>query len=123
MPKLITICILCIFFSSCATFNPDPWTKDQIIMQGVLSSLNIVDWGQTLDIADRPDEYREINPILGDHPDRGDVNIYFASTMILKVLVTHLLPTEYREYWLGGNIALSGYFVHHNHRIGLRVNF
>ena len=123
MLKLITTCIVCIFFSSCATFKPDTWTQDQIIMQGIVSGLNIIDWGQTLDISERPDEYREINPILGEHPDRGEVNRYFACSIALKILITHLLPSKYRDYWLGGNIAISWYLVDHNHRVGLRVNF
>lgn len=123
MSKLITVCIVCVFLSSCATFNPDPWTKDQVIMQGIVSSLNVIDWGQTLDITERHDEYYEINPMLGKHPDRGEVNRYFACSMVLKVLITHLLPSKYRAYWLGGNILISGYLVDHNYRVGLRVNF
>jgi len=92
--KHTTIILICLLCFGCAT---DPWTKEQVLLQGVMSSLNIIDWGQTLDIADKPNEYYETNPILGKHPDRGEVNRYFASTMMLKVLITHLLPFEYRK--------------------------
>jgi len=112
--------LTCLLFFGCAT---GPWTKEQALLQGVMSSLNIIDWGQTLDIADKPNEYYETNPILGKRPDRGEVNRYFASTMMLKVLITHLLPFEYRKYWLGLNIIVSGYCVQNNYRIGLRVNY
>jgi len=119
--KPATIILTCLLFFGCATC--DPWTKEQVLLQGTSLSLNVIDWGQTLDIVDRPDEYYETNPILGKYPDRGEVNRYFACSMALKVLITHLLPSEYRKYWLGGNILVSGYYVQNNYRIGLRVNY
>ena len=113
--------IVTFIFSGCA-YTPDKWTKKQIILQGTATALSVIDWGQTLDIVDRP-EYYEINPIIGKHPSRADVNRYFACSVILKVLITHILPSEYRKYWLGGNILISGYFVNNNYQIGLRVNY
>lgn len=117
--------LICLLFSGCASFDlrPDPWTRDQKIMQGTASLLNIIDWGQTLDIVDKPDQYYETNPYLGDHPSRGKVNRYFACSMAAKILTTHLLPSNLRKYWLGSNIMVSGYYVNNNYHIGLRVNF
>jgi len=114
------IILFCILLSGCAT---DPWTKNQVLLQGATSTLNVIDWGQTLDIADRPDKYYETNPILGEHPSRAEVNKYFACLMGTQILITHLLPSKYRKYWLSLNIAVSGYYVHNNYRIGLRVNY
>ena len=116
-----TIIILALLFAGCA-YTPDPWTKDQMLLQGVTSSLNIIDWGQTLDIVDNH-EYYETNPILGEYPTRAEVNRYFAYSLGLQLLITHLLPSRYRNYWLGCNIMVSGYYVQNNYRIGLRVNF
>lgn len=87
------------------------------------TTLNIIDWGQTLDIADKPDEFREVNPILGEHPSKGRVNTYFALASLAKLGITHILPSKYRKWWLGFNIAVSGYCVGNNYHIGARVNF
>ena len=121
--KTATIILACLLFTGCATLKTDPWTKEQIILQGVASGLNIIDWGQTLDIADKPEYYYEINPALGEHPSRAKVNRYFVCSIGLKILITHVLPTEYRNYWLGGNIMISGYLINHNYRVELRINF
>ena len=116
---------ICLLFSGCASLDirPDPWTKDQILLQGVATTLNVIDWGQTLDIAEKPNEYHEINPILGEHPSRAEVNRYMACSMTFRLLIAHMLPSKYRNYWLGASIMVSGYFVGRNYHIGLRANF
>ena len=116
-----TIIILALLLAGCA-YTPDPWTKDHMLLQGVASTLKVADWGQTLDIVDKP-EYWESNPILGKYPSRAEVNRYFAYSVGLQLLITHLLPSKYRNYWLCGNIMISGYYVQNNYRIGLRINF
>ena len=100
-----------------------PWTKNQVVLQGVAVGLKAVDWGQTLDVVDKSDTHYEKNPILGEYPTRAEVNRYFAYSMAGQLLITYLLPSKYRKYWLGLNIAISGYLVNHNYRLGLRVNF
>ena len=94
-----------------------------MLLQGVATTLNVIDWGQTLDIAEKPDEYSEINPILGKHPSRAEVNRYMACSMTLRLLIAHVLPSKYRNYWLGASIMVTGYLVGHNYHLGLRANF
>ena len=118
-PPLIILSVgIFIILTGCAT-----WTKEQVLLQGVASTLKIIDWGQTLDIADKPDRYEETNPILGKHPSRAEVNRYFGYSVGTQLLITHLLPSEWRKFWLGGWIGVSGYYVNHNYGVGLRVNF
>ena len=38
-------------------------------------------WGQALDLIERPG-YFEKNPLLGEHPSRAAVNMYFASIAV-----------------------------------------
>ena len=118
------------------------WTKTDTALQSVTVALMVVDWGQTLDIADskvtncypswdntasvKSTNYytaSEVNPILGEHPSRGSVNLYFASVIVGHTAVARLLPKPYRTFWqaiwIGGEITAVG----HNHTAGFRVKF
>ena len=119
-----TVLISCL--CSCAAlqnYKPDTWTQDQVILQTAAHALTVIDWGMTLDIASQPDKYWEINPVLGEHPSRSDVNRYFIASILSKTLITHLLPTKWRKYWLGLNIGVSGYLVNRNYGIDLKMDF
>ena len=119
--------LLVILLTGCATFDefnrPDPWTEDQVVLQGVATALGVMDWKQTLYVADHPDEYYEVNPIIGKHPDRSRVNAYFALVIPARILVTWLIPSEWRKYWLGSNMLISGYMVYNNYKVGIRVKW
>ena len=121
--KHTAIILAFLLFAGCAHYKPDPWTKNQVILQGVATGLKIIDFGQTLDIAKNPDEYYEINPIIGKHPSTSRVKKYFYASLITQPIITYLLPTDYREAWLGANIVISFYLVERNYGVGLRVNF
>jgi hypothetical protein len=79
------------------------WTTQDTVLQATMTALLVVDWGQTLWIADHTNNQKicgytydgqylcqkksdmyglppveEINPALGDHPSRGTVNAYFG---------------------------------------------
>lgn len=112
--------LVCLLLCGCAT---DPWTRNQKIMYGASLGLKAIDYGQTLDIASKPEEYDEINPMIGEHPSRGRVTSYFIGSTIVHTLISHVLPTKYRTTWLLSSIVVSAYLVNHNYSIGLRVNF
>ena len=91
-----------------------------------------MDWGHTRYIAENPDEYYEINPILGDHPDRRKVDIYMAASAIVHPLITGLLPKESeilglklkpRAIWQSVSIGLSAGLVMHNFNLGIQMEF
>lgn len=118
------IIILSILFIGLQANAADKWTKSEICLQVSSIGLQVIDWGMTLDIVDRKDEgYWEINPILGRHPSRGDVNIYFAISIASNMLVSHLLPSDWRKAWLSSRIIVSCYLIDRGHGIGLRLNF
>lgn len=119
----ISIFIIILFMTNQAIAF-DEWSKNEIGLQALSTGLQVVDWGMTLDIVDRGDEnYWEINPILGEHPDRGKVNTYFALSIVSNILIAHILPSDWRKVWLGGRIMVSGYLIDRNYGIGLRINF
>lgn len=108
------------------------WNKDEIIAEVFWEILHVVDWGQTRYIATHPDEYREINPILGNHPSKREVDIYMACNAILHPIIVGLLPrrTEIfgyefspRKIFQASSIMISGGLVAHNFSIGIGVEF
>jgi len=98
-------------------------SKGDLQREIAYSALHVADWGTTLDIVAHPDQYRELNPILGDHPTRGAVNTWMASTLAAHWAITYLMPERYRPIWQYVTIGLEGTVVAHNLSIGLHVNF
>jgi len=98
-------------------------TYSDVLLEAIFIGLVLVDWGQTLNIADNPQRYHEYNPILGRHPSRGEVNTYFALAIPLHTVVTYALPQKWRKYWLVGTIVPQAVCVGNNFAIGLRVSY
>ena len=101
----------------------DPWSRGDIAREVAWQGIHLIDWGQTLDIADNLDKYHEHNFWMGDHPSRGKVNLYMGLETILHPLVTHVLPKSCRPYWQWVTIGISGGLVINNYSIGLKVRF
>jgi hypothetical protein len=100
----------------------DKWSNQDIALETTWQMLHLIDWGTTLDIAGHPDRY-ELNPILGEHPDRGTIHAYMAAGALLHLAVTHLLPSEYRPWFQGITIGISGICVGKNLSAGLALRF
>jgi hypothetical protein len=102
----------------------DPWSRQDIALEGTFIFLHIVDWGQTRDISKNPDKYYEgINPFLGEHPSTERVDLWFVTTTLAHIVITNYLPSKYRPYFQGVTIGITGAAVIRNFSIGLSVNF
>ena len=111
------------------------WTGVEIGKEIAWEAIHLLDWGTTLDIADRPDEYREVGlarVFIGEHPSRGKVNIYMGIAAILHPIATHLLPRRAvtfgcewnpRAWFQNLTIIGSGACVANNFGVGLRLAF
>jgi len=100
------------------------WTPKDVARQLAFEGLLVLDWGQTLDISARPGEYREYNPVLGDHPSRGDVNRYFLTCALVQFAIAHYLGHgALRSAWQYSGIGLEAGVVANNRSIGLSVRF
>lgn len=64
-----------------------------VLLCAIVLVLLAADWRQTIVIIRNPDRWREINPLLGEHPGAGRANIYFASCFIAVVAGAYFLPT------------------------------
>lgn len=99
------------------------WTTENTIMEASFLVLNTIDWGQTLDIAKNPDKFIETNLILGKHPTKNEINLYFLTWSILHPIIMYHLPKDYREISQFISISLSGQTIIQNFNLGLRINF
>lgn len=87
---------------------------------GLALLMLVLDWKQTLVIARNPDKWREINPILGDHPSPLRVHVWFSFCAGCIVLFGVSSP-----YWIAtlGMLVVAACelgFVLHNYKMGLR---
>jgi len=98
------------------------WTTQDTILQSSFVCIALIDWGQTLEIVDN-ENYYETNTILGEHPGRSYVNIYFASFIVLHSVGSYIIPSEYRKYWQSFWIGFGLNNIRHNNAIGIKLNF
>ena len=115
--NILNILIL-LAITGCGHF--DKWTREDKILQGTQLFVQGIDWLQTREIVDDP-HYWETNPHIGEDPTTRDVDRYFIMSAGLGTLVTHILPQEYRKYWLMFRIGTSSAMVMHNYHIGIRI--
>ena len=137
--KLIVVAILCVLAVSFNCHAEEiksykPWSTTEIVQEVVWQGLHVVDWGQTRDIAQRPNEYYEKNTWLREHPSVDEVNQYMIITALLHLGISWALPNNLefkvfdysfnpRTIWQCITIVGTGSTVSHNHNIGLKINF
>ncbi len=97
------------------------WSGQDYALEATWVTLHLLDWGTTLDIAARPNEYREgINSfILGKHPSRDKVNLIMGLAIPLHIGIVHILPKSWRPWFQGITIGTTGACVGNNFAIGL----
>jgi hypothetical protein len=97
------------------------WSTQDAVLEAVYLGLSAIDWHQSLAIStDDKEGWYERNTILGKHPSRGQVNLYFAACTLLHPLVTWLFPPSLRPYWQGASVGFEGRGVAVNYTIGIR---
>lgn len=117
----------------------EPWTTADYVMLGSLLVLDVIDWGQTLNISTyyyedhkyvdgqwivtKEHSFREVNPLLGKEPKRSTVNTYFALLIPLHILGAVVLDHPYRTVWLAGGISIKAFCVAHNYSLGIQCSF
>ena len=99
------------------------WNGADSAREVVWQGLHVIDWGQTLEIARQPEDYWEVNPIMGRHPSVGRVNLYMGVSAVVHGVVSWVLPDEVRKWWQYVSIGVSGACVARNFNIGLGVRY
>lgn len=118
--KKLTLVILPCLLLGCAT---DPWTKEDVQKETAWMILHTIDWGQTRYAMERPDEFKELNPLLGNHPSKGRINTFMGATALGHVLLTHCLDSKERPVWQYISIGIKAGVVGNNYYMGARVDW
>lgn len=101
----------------------DPWTKAEKAKETAWLALHAVDHKQTQYAMDRPNEYKELNPILGKHPSKGRINTFMLTTAIGHFLITNYIPKEHRAFWQNFTLGTKAAVVGWNFHVGARIEF
>ncbi len=117
----IVCCILVIGWSSRGEAF-DSWSPTDMVMQGVFATLEVIDWGQTLDGMRHP-TLREYNPILGPHPSELQVDLYMSLGIMGHTAVSFILPKEWRRVWQSVWIGIEGGVTQRNYAAGIGFSF
>lgn len=103
----------CLLLGACSTHK---WSTQDTWLETAYLSAHCTDWAQTR-TADYS-RFHETNPVLGDYPSSTEIDIYFITTGLLHILITDLLPPDWRSWWQGGSLLLESIIVGNNLRIG-----
>lgn len=118
--KFISIIIALGILSGCA--HSDPWTKQDTVLQSIYTATLIIDGVQTADIQHRPDLVEGglvARQVLGANPSSSDTWMYFGTLAISNFVITRALPSKWRPYWQGANIAMHTAAIAKNCKNGL----
>lgn len=101
----------------------EPWDNVDLFLGATTTAALIADWGQTRYAAQHPDEFKEKNRILGEHPSVARVNVYFATYVVGALLVADWLTPDNRKLFLGVITVVEISAVKHNRSIGVKFSF
>lgn len=91
--------------------------------QATVTALLVADWGQTRYIARSPDYHESWNRILGEYPTVGEVDRYFAASIILYNVTAYYLPPKWSKIlsYSVGLVEISA--IGNNAMIGVKFDF
>ena len=118
---MVRVVILCLALLALPA-QAREWTDEELRWGAALAVTRLVDWGQTRYIASHPHEFREANPLIGDHPSMAEVNRHFILSSALMFGLAHYLP-QHRLTVLRVWVAIGVGANLHNAAIGVRIAF
>ncbi len=98
------------------------WSQEDVALESAWQVLHVMDWAQTRYAADHPDKYKELNPLLGRHPTKSEVDRLMIVGAIGHFLVTDFLTAD-RVKWLWATTAMKAIVIYSNWSIGVRFEF
>lgn len=98
------------------------WTGEEIGWGAAAAAVRLADWAQTRNIVRNPDRFREVNPLIGEHPSFGRVDGAFIIGSALLFGAAHYWP-QYRKQILQWYVVVGAGVVARNASIGVRMTF
>lgn len=95
------------------------WTWEDTALEAAFIIVGSIDRNQTMHMADHPDRYRELNPLLGEHPSRARINTAFFVGTAGHAAISYALPKPYRTWWQGMTLFIESSVVNSNNNLGL----
>ena len=92
------ICVMLLLLTGCVT--PQPWTTRNKVMAGILVTGTAADMASTSYALSNG--ARELNPLLGEHPDDATLALFGLASTGVILLVSHYLLTPNQRDWLLG---------------------
>jgi len=99
----------------------DKMSNVDLGMEAAYMVVSTMDWAQTRNMAQRHYTwnvngeqrfYHESNPVLGNHPSKTKIDLYFVSTDILHYAVAKVIPAgPWRSLWQGLTVTAEAYCV------------
>ncbi len=116
--KTLALCLLLLALPAQAR----DWTNEELGWGAAAAAVRLADWAQTRNIVRNPDRFREVNPLIGEHPSRGRVDGVFILGSALLFAAAHYFP-EYRKSILQVYVVIGGGVVARNASIGVKMSF
>lgn len=64
-----------------------------------------------------------MNPILGSHPSKDRINLYFAAVALAHYMISDALSPENRAVWQNVSIGFEASVVYRNFSLGIGIKF
>ena len=94
------------------------WPTEDKALEVFYQGLNMADLYTTDELLDKG--YRELNPLLGDHPSDDKLIIYMGLNAVLHYVVTGYFmdkDPQWKHWWQGLTIGAKGAAVFWNIRV------
>lgn len=117
--KTVMGILLSVLFAGQAISAESFWNSETTARELCFLVTLYLDWQQTRTIAANPDQFRETNPILGSHPKRKEVDLYFGCCALGHALISYLLPPNAAKVWQATWIGIQTDVVEANYDKGL----
>jgi hypothetical protein len=112
-----------LFLLSTSFAHAAEWTQADTAREVAYQVVAAMDWAQTRTTAKHPEQWQELNVVLGKHPSVDRVNAYFAATGLAHYYISKALPADWRAGWEYLSIGFEGAVVAHNFHLGVRMDF
>lgn len=119
MRMIFLIIVLTCF--SCAT--TDKWSNTEKTKEAAWLILHAVDYSQTRYAMERPDEFKELNSLLGEHPSEGRLNLLTLVTGVGHVLITDYAGKKYRSLFQNITLGFKVGTVANNFYVGAKIEW